>query len=845
MKSTNKQKRKKTDVKQRSLMKTVKNSIRHIRANKTQGKRTAYKRSVTPTAISNASYAYNSRPTDGARTPSFVTSKRKEADVPSFPGTQPHHNTISNKPAAATTKSKSKKKAKPKPKPTSPAKTLLPINVPSLYINKGPNAQQQMNFNHLLYNPRSIALNKAIIAISIDIEAVYNEEYDNNYNRKVLGPIQAVQFPITIDCHCDEHEAQTQPKPIPKWQQGRHQKSASISGSPLVDTTADAPTRSRGGTTVRHHTPSQSSPRLDLSINFSKRRQDHYDKTASKVQQKKKIKLKFEDQYDKSNQITPDELEILARKLVREMEEEEEEEQRHLLHNTAKKKADAVSFGLQFVNSMKQVTSTLTALMQHFRDGLNDLLRVCEQFMELIVDPLPRAVYNDYADVIGQYGVLLQRMSQMSDGFDTSSQKLKDSIPVIRSVLSSDISHRIAQYDSYINDMKMADSDLKSLEIHCDRGLRRLFREIPKPQHLMKDCPGLPRKKSLKQHKNIRIFGRHYVSSNSDDYICRSVPSKVRDGIIGDYIHYVTLMDTMNWNTKKCYNEILPKINIEFEENQRELTQHIEHALRNLRDNLPNSHVAHAHTARARMKPLAPAKPYSLHRNELMASPMHTYDVIAKINEYVIEVSEQKTYDEFEMVKLQKKNFKQQKIQENGKFSLKNYRTHFDSANFINEEVIESFFNNHYYHLGDIMFEIPELYEAFENHLRMKLSEENLLFLRTVDDIYFNVRNQTFNHSTATQQTRDIYKQFISENSKNQINLPGNVRKRINNDLKKIHKIKDPLSIFDKAYDGISSLIHKEALPNFYKSQHFKKWYEKERQQNEKLWKKERKMMKK
>eukprot|EP01083_Nonionella_stella_P169579 575324_1 len=327
MKSTNKQKRKKTDVKQRSLMKTVKNSIRHIRANKTQGKRTAYKRSVTPTAISNASYAYNSRPTDGARTPSFVTSKRKEADVPSFPGTQPHHNTISNKPAAATTKSKSKKKAKPKPKPTSPAKTLLPINVPSLYINKGPNAQQQMNFNHLLYNPRSIALNKAIIAISIDIEAVYNEEYDNNYNRKVLGPIQAVQFPITIDCHCDEHEAQTQPKPIPKWQQGRHQKSASISGSPLVDTTADAPTRSRGGTTVRHHTPSQSSPRLDLSINFSKRRQDHYDKTASKVQQKKKIKLKFEDQYDKSNQITPDELEILARKLVREMEEEEEEEQ--------------------------------------------------------------------------------------------------------------------------------------------------------------------------------------------------------------------------------------------------------------------------------------------------------------------------------------------------------------------------------------------------------------------------------------------------------------------------------------------------------------------------------------
>eukprot|EP01083_Nonionella_stella_P174952 607865_1 len=68
------------------------------------------------------------------------------------------------------------------------------------------------------------------------------EEYDINSNRKVMkvsGPIQLVtfkkrrlnsnKFPITIDCKCDDHEAQTQLKQIPKWLQGRHQKSASMS----------------------------------------------------------------------------------------------------------------------------------------------------------------------------------------------------------------------------------------------------------------------------------------------------------------------------------------------------------------------------------------------------------------------------------------------------------------------------------------------------------------------------------------------------------------------------------------------------------------------------------------
>ena len=102
-----------------------------------------------------------------------------------------------------------------------------------------------------------------------------------------------------------------------------------------------------------------------------------------------------------------------------------------------------------------------------------------------------------------------------------------------------------------------------------------------------------------------------------------------------------------------------------------------------------------------------------------------------------------------------------------------------------------------------------------------------------------------FNHNASIQETRNIHKKFICEDSNQQINLPGNVFKKINKDIKKIDKFDDPLSIFDKAYDCISSLIHKESLPNFYKSDYFRNWYEKERGENEKRYKKESKKAKK
>ena len=628
------------------------------------------------------------------------------------------------------------------------------------------------------------------------------------------------------------------------------------------------------------------------------------------------VTLKFENRYERMSMITPDQLEILARKLlnVKSLNEDDDDEKRtdkhgrrnsfnykhpktrikrgqhnHLLQSNVSRKSESVSFGLQLINSIKQITANLTDLMETFSEGLNDLLRICQQFIELIIDPLPRQVYNDYNDKIDEYISLVQTIDDMSNNFYDSSQNLRDNIPSLASILQSDISDRINEYNQYVHDFKSADNDIKSLQIHCDRTIRRLFREIPKPmmsstsngEHVdNNDEPNNVRQKSLKQHKGIRVFGQHYVAANSNEHICRAVPSKIRKGVMSNYIHYLTLLDTMNYNTRNCYNVVLPKVNVEFEESQFKLKKHVTQSMQNIDTNLSyffdkkqvmakKKHLGGGHRNRYHRynknkpdmeytrkptmyrKPLAPIKPYELHSNSLMASPMHVYSVIEKIDDYVNEEHEKKTYDEYESLKIQKKRAKAEQKETHGIFSLKAFSKSFDSENYINSEIIQNFFNNHYYHLGDILFEIPDLYEAFENYLKLKLSSENLYFLREIDDIYFKLdqlngaNSCDFNHNVAVQESKNIYKKFISDDSNEQINLPGNVFKQINKDLKRINKFTDPISIFDKAYDCISSLIHKESLPSFYKSQHFKNWYEKQRAQQEKKLKKKEKKTKK
>lgn len=223
----------------------------------------------------------------------------------------------------------------------------------------------------------------------------------------------------------------------------------------------------------------------------------------------------------------------------------------------------------------------------------------------------------------------------MSSSVYASSQVLKAKVPGLTSIMSSSVNERLTEYDRYMKDLKAADNDLRSLQVHCDRTLRRLFREIPKPSKFdpnkiddgdssvivdnenedklkkMKSSNtknGIKTSKSsngsngkstrrqtryFKQHRNVRVFGEHYVAANSDEHICRAVPAPVREGIVNQYIHYLTLTDTMNWNTRRCHRVLLPRINVEFEESERKLKDTVEEGVDTLQANLSAFFVEH------------------------------------------------------------------------------------------------------------------------------------------------------------------------------------------------------------------------------------------------------------
>lgn len=68
---------------------------------------------------------------------------------------------------------------------------------------------------------------------------------------------------------------------------------------------------------------------------------------------------------------------------------------------------------------------------------MNDLLRICQQFMELIIDPLPRQVFNDYEEEINDYLAVVRVLDAMSSCVFASSQELKDKVPGLTSILNS------------------------------------------------------------------------------------------------------------------------------------------------------------------------------------------------------------------------------------------------------------------------------------------------------------------------------------------------------------------------------------------------------------------------
>ena len=77
----------------------------------------------------------------------------------------------------------------------------LPFNVPSLFIDNKPETNTHLKANQIEFNQSNQCLT---IPINIDIESVYNAEFDKKYNRKVLGPLKSVQFPLFIECHLND-----------------------------------------------------------------------------------------------------------------------------------------------------------------------------------------------------------------------------------------------------------------------------------------------------------------------------------------------------------------------------------------------------------------------------------------------------------------------------------------------------------------------------------------------------------------------------------------------------------------------------------------------------------------
>lgn len=122
------------------------------------------------------------------------------------------------------------------------------------------------------------------------------------------------------------------------------------------------------------------------------------------------------------------------------------------------------------------------------------------------------------------------------------------------------MNERLNEYDRYMKDFKAADSDVRSLEVHCDRTLRRLFRDLPRSKFDVKretetergggdsgsdgvngkkgrkKTKGKETRRHFKQHRHVRVFGDHYVAANSNEHICRAVPAPVRGGIVNQYV---------------------------------------------------------------------------------------------------------------------------------------------------------------------------------------------------------------------------------------------------------------------------------------------------------------------
>eukprot|EP01084_Bolivina_argentea_P073246 132925_1 len=187
---SNKSKKKK----KHSIMNTVKKGLKSIRNKNSKNKNKHV--AITPFIPSFNNTTSPFIPSVNNTTLKDYSSNRKSSFIPSFSYRPGHNQNItspfipsdgkfSNYADVPKLKQSTKLKSSSVKLKSSPTKCRFPFNVPSLYINRI-QKNEFAGVHHLSYDKNGI-MNKVVIPLNIDIETIYNDEYDTNYNHKLLG----------------------------------------------------------------------------------------------------------------------------------------------------------------------------------------------------------------------------------------------------------------------------------------------------------------------------------------------------------------------------------------------------------------------------------------------------------------------------------------------------------------------------------------------------------------------------------------------------------------------------------------------------------------------------------
>eukprot|EP01083_Nonionella_stella_P075974 206797_1 len=109
-----------------------------------------------------------------------------------------------------------------------------------------------------------------------------------------------------------------------------------------------------------------------------------------------------------------------------------------------------------------------------------------------------------------------------------------------------------------------------------------------------------------------------------------------------------------------------------------------------------------------------------------------------------------------------------------------------------------------------------KLRNMFEKHLDQEFSSENLVFVETVNIFMDKCKLPFSDDQGLLGQAKRIYKKFIDEESKHQVNLPHELKLKIDSDiLLTEHNRETLLGLYRPAHDEIWRLMSYDSLRRF------------------------------